>query len=400
MLCAPPMSRSFKKYFSRAFQAAPERLHFAAHSHHYWPDAALEGHARAGDLACEAADEKWSTVFGEVLPKARAHIAHILALPDPSTLAFAPNTHELFVRIISSLDRGAPLRVLSTDSEFHSFERQTRRWEEAGMMEVTRIPTESFDDFGERFLSALEQGSWDLIFASQVFFNSGFVNPVVEEITTRVRAMPQTILIIDGYHGFCALPTSLAAVSDRAFYMSGGYKYAMAGEGACFAHCPPGWAERPVNTGWFAGFGELSKGVGDSVQYAQDGMRMMGATFEPTPWLRFNAAWDLWAEEGVGIEEIHAHVAARQTRLIDGVASTSPASLTGAERLPAGAHPFGHFVTFRTERAGALHDALRGANVLTDYRGDRLRFGVALYHEDADIDRLLDVLGGLRLDGD
>ena len=395
MLCQPTMSRSFKQYFSRAFQAAPERLHFAAHSHHYWPDVAVEGHMSAAGLATSEADEKWAAIFGEVLPRAGGHIAGILELPDPSTVAFAPNTHELLVRITSSIERDSPLRVLSTDSEFHSFERQTRRWEEAGKVTVTRVPTGPFDDFGARFFGALEQGPWDMVFASQVFFNSGFVNPVVAELAAALRGVPETTLIVDGYHGFCALPTSLAPICDRAFYLSGGYKYAMAGEGACFAHCPPGWAPRPKNTGWFAGFGELAGGVGDRVVYAEDGMRMMGATFDPTPWFRFNAVWDLWAREGVGIEEIHAHVAARQARLLGGIAAASPACLEGAERIPGADHPFGHFVTFRTDRAGALHEALRESNVLTDYRGDRLRFGVALYHDDEDVDRVLDVLSQL-----
>jgi len=30
-----------KDLFSRALSLDPERLHFAAHSHHLWPDAAL-----------------------------------------------------------------------------------------------------------------------------------------------------------------------------------------------------------------------------------------------------------------------------------------------------------------------------------------------------------------------
>ena len=37
-------------------------------------------------------------------------------------------------------------------------------------------------------------------------------------------------------------------------YLAGGYKYAMAGEGACFMHCPPGFGARPRNTGWYASF--------------------------------------------------------------------------------------------------------------------------------------------------
>ena len=54
----------------------------------------------------------------------------------------------------------------------------------------------------------------------------------------------------------------------------------MAGEGACFMHCPPGFAPRPRNTGWYASFATLS-GPQDKVGYSTDGMRFMGATFDP-----------------------------------------------------------------------------------------------------------------------
>ena len=38
---------SFKALFSRALSLAPERLHFAAHSHHLWPDASFEAQQQA-----------------------------------------------------------------------------------------------------------------------------------------------------------------------------------------------------------------------------------------------------------------------------------------------------------------------------------------------------------------
>ena len=168
------MTTGYKHLFSRALEATSDRLHFAAHSHHYWPDAALEGHARAAELAVQLADEKWSAIFADVLPSARRHLASMLGLPDPSSLAFAPNTHELVARAVSSIEKQAPLRVLSTDSEFHSFERQARRWEEAGRIEVVRVPTEPFDSFDARCMVELRAEVWYLVYVSQVFFNSGF----------------------------------------------------------------------------------------------------------------------------------------------------------------------------------------------------------------------------------
>jgi kynureninase len=49
----------------------------------------------------------------------------------------------------------------------------------------------------------------------------------------------------------------------------------------------------------------------------------------------------------------------------------------------------GHFLTFETPQAAGLHDRLLKARVVTDVRGDRIRFGFGCYHEEADIERAL-----------
>jgi kynureninase len=49
----------------------------------------------------------------------------------------------------------------------------------------------------------------------------------------------------------------------------------------------------------------------------------------------------------------------------------------------------GHFLTFRLPHAPAVSKRLsEELGVLTDARGDRLRFGFGLYHDEADIDEL------------
>src|SRR5207253_8259120 len=71
------------KHFSRFQAANPGRLHFAAHSHHPWPDATEDAHARYWSDSAALADRKWEKkVFGEVVPKAQAHVARLLRLPD------------------------------------------------------------------------------------------------------------------------------------------------------------------------------------------------------------------------------------------------------------------------------------------------------------------------------
>src|SRR5512134_2231348 len=138
-----------RSQFSRFLNTEPDRLHFAAHSHHPWPDVTREAVLQAWDDAARLVDRKWEHVFGTVLPKARAHVARILDLSRPGQIAFGPNTHEFLVRILSCFDEGRPLRILTTDAEFYSFARQAARLQELARVTLTRVPTEPFATFEE-----------------------------------------------------------------------------------------------------------------------------------------------------------------------------------------------------------------------------------------------------------
>ena len=218
------------------------------------------------------------------------------------------------------------------------------------------------------------------MFVSQVFFDSGFV---VQDLDSVVAAVPdeETLIVIDGYHGFMAKPTNLSAIAHRAFYLAGGYKYAMAGEGACFMHCPPGIAPRPRDTGWYAAFGAIA-GSANQVGYTPDGGRFLGATFDPTGLYRFNAAMDLLDGLGLSVDTIDAHVRGVMTAFLKALDARPIAGLAPETLLrdPRG-DPTGHFLTFRTTEAGNIHDRLMAENIIVDHRRDRLRFGFALYHD-------------------
>jgi len=233
------------------------------------------------------------------------------------------------------------------------------------------------------------------VYFSQVHFNSGFVHPDLEVAVAAVPA-PETLVVIDGYHGFMALPTDLGAVEGRAFYVAGGYKYAMAGEGACFAHCPSGYGPRPRDTGWFAGFADLAgpaASSGGRVSYPAGGARFLGGTLDPTGLYRFNAGQRWLDGLGLSVVDIHAHVAGLQRRFL---AAAGVGQAEKAELIPpAGTGERGHFLTFRLPEAGAVYQALHHDGVIADYRDDRLRFGFGIYHDDADIDDLARRLAGV-----
>jgi selenocysteine lyase/cysteine desulfurase len=380
-----------KGQFQRFFAAAPGRMHFAAHSHHLWPDVTFEAQQRCWEDAARLADRKWDKIFGEVLPAAQAHVARLLNLGDSTAIAFGPNTHGFLVRLLSLFPADRRLRILTTDSEFHSFTRQAARLEEDGLAHVTRIAAEPFADFPARFAAEIGRGGHDLIYFSQVFYNSGYA---IRDLAALIGAVPneQTIVVVDGYHGFCALPVDLSQVQARAFYMAGGYKYAMAGEGACFLHVPQGYGARPRNTGWFAGFGALESADG-SVSYGRDGSRFLGATFDPVGLYRLNAAMGLLSKLRLDIAEIHRHSHRLQASFARELATmNSPLLHPGQLAVPIENRDRGNFLTFRSANAGDLYKRLLAADIVTDYRGDRLRFGFGIYHDAEDIDRLMDAL--------
>ena len=382
---------SYKAHFRRFLDADPARLHFAAHSHHLWPDVTFAAQERCWRDAARLADRKWEHVFGAVIPSVQRGVARLLNLSRPEDIVFAPNTHSLVNRLLSCLPRDRPLRVLTTDGEFHSLTRQLRRLEEDGLARVDWLAVEPFDDFAERFAAAAA-GGHDLVYLSQVFFNSGFALDNVGELAAAVPD-PETFVVLDGYHGFLALPTDLAALEARAFYLAGGYKYAMAGEGAAFLHAPPGYGARPRDTGWYAAFGALERGEGARVGYGADGSRFLGATFDPSGLYRLDAVLGWLAELGLDATDIHAHAHRLQQSFIDGCSGLGLTALDPGQLVVPEPARRGNFLTFRTPAAGEIYEKLLARNVITDTRADNLRFGFGLYHDDDDVARLCDVLG-------
>jgi selenocysteine lyase/cysteine desulfurase len=370
---------SYKHLFTRSLAAAPERLHFAAHSHHLWPDASHDGQMDAWADAAHLADHKWGVVMGSLWAEAQGHVASELGLPVPETISFSSNTHDFLLRIISAIDRAdqTPIRVLSTDGEFHSFRRQMARWVESGKVMWDRVQPEAL-------AATAAVGGYDLVFASHVLFNSG---AIVDIETLAEMAQPDgPWIVIDGYHGFMAIPTDLSKVAHQIFYLAGGYKYAMAGEGVCFLHAPPDFAPRPEITGWYAEFDDLALPPG-SVGYAPDGRRFLGSTFDPSGLYRFCAVRAMLEVEGLSTEIISAHVTRLQQQFL------SAAYMPDIELLnPSAGGPHARFLAFKGAGAPALHERLAEQNVVTDVRGDVLRIGFGIYHDETDVDRLLEIL--------
>lgn len=373
----------YKKYYQHFLTANLGVQHYASHSHHYWPDVTREATLQYWDDSAKYVDGKWNYFFSEKIPATQKLIANVLKLHNPEQIVFAPNTHELLFRVISCFDLKKSLRILTTDSEFHSFDRQVQRLKEETNVHVDKISTEPFDSFEARFTQAIKTDSYDLIFLSQVFFNSGFAVQNLQKIVQAVTDS-KTVIVVDGYHAFMALPTDLSAIQDRIFYLAGSYKYAQGGEGCCFMHVPKNTQLRPLYTGWFAGFSELAK-KGENVSYSDDGLRFAGSTMDYSALYRLQAVLELFQRESLTVEVIHAHIQQLQKNFLNHITELNSPILKENLILKLDYTHHGHFFAFEMESAELakkVSDFLSGHQLKTDYRGNRLRFGFGIYQND------------------
>ncbi|MBU2883764.1 aminotransferase class V-fold PLP-dependent enzyme [Psychrosphaera sp. B3R10] len=385
----------FQQYYQRFLTANPNVQHFACHSHHYWPDVTREAMLEYWDDTAELVDDKWQRILGEKMPQCQSLIADALHIQAPERIVFAPNTHELLYRIYSIFDQTKKIKILTTDSEFYSFQRQSERWQQDDLVDIVRIPTEPFSTFEQRFTEQANKDEYDWIFCSQVFFNSSLA---ISDLKQFIDGLPQSpIITIDGYHGFFAIPTDLSELEHKIFYLAGSYKYAQGGEGSCFAVIPDGNFQ-PSYTGWFAEFGDLHQRVPGKVGYAKNGQQFAGATTDLSAMYRLHASLTLFKKNGITVDTIHNHVLKCQraflaiiddlqhpdinrsnliqNSLFDAIESSNDTPINRVNQ-------HGHFLTFRLpeDKVQQLASYLSEHGIKTDFRGDRLRFGFALYHQ-------------------
>jgi len=370
----------FQKLFSTFINNNSGKLHFACHSHHYWPDCTREAQLNYWDDSSRLVDDKWGEIFSKRIPNVQNLISEVLNFDRAEDICFAPNTHELVTRVMSSFS--GKIKLLTTDSEFYSFSRQLNRLIEENTVEATIIPLEPIDTFEERFTKESHKG-FDLVFTSHVFFNSGYAINGLTEFVNKIEENNKFI-IVDGYHAFMALPIDLSKIGDKIFYIAGGYKYVGSGEGSCFMTIPKNCKLRPLNTGWFAELSTLDNIDESQVGYPTNGLRFAGSTLDFTSLYRMESVLNLYKNEEINSELIHTHVQNCQREFLKMVDDLNHSHLNRENLLYSEERDHGHFLTFELESASlveSLKEKLSINGVLTDSRKNRLRFGFSIYHD-------------------
>lgn len=372
-----------------------KRILLSGHSHQAWPDVGFEGQQRAWLDAAEYVDLKWERAQ-RMADRVRQGYRRLLDDPD-GFYSLGPATHDLLVKFLSALPLGRDSRLVTTDCEFYSLRRQLARLEEEGV-EIVRVDALPADSVGDRLAAEVRDGT-TAVLASTVFFSNAHIAGGLDG-TARACRQHGVPLLLDAYHQLNVVPWSLRKENLEDVYVVGaGYKYCQLGEGVAFLRYPKDCSMRPVVTGWFSEFGELTSAHEPGlVAYDGGHDRFAGATYDPTSHYRAATVFDFFAQQGLDVELLRATSQHQVGRLIADFdrLDLDPRSI---RRDPSVAlQGLGGFLALESPQAETIHAALLERGVFTDFRGEVLRLGPAPYLSDTQLDDAMAHLGEIVRD--
>ena len=386
----------------QAFLNPSDRILLTGHSHQAWPDVVRQALQEVFEDASIHVDDKWSKVFAKA-ERIRQVIAQRCDV-QAEHIALAQNTHELFTRFLSALPLHHKPKIVVTDGEFHSIDRQLRAVSQSQdhaiplshTVEIEWVSAYPIDTLTQRLAQAVDHRC-SAVVCSTVLFQDAAIVPHLEIIAQRCQET-QARLFLDAYHSFSVVPFSLKTIQQHAphamIYLSGGgYKYAQWGEGVCWLSVPENDTILPRFTGWFSAFDFLheARTADQGVHYGTRGAeRFAGSTFDPTSLYRAVAVSDFFERQNMNVPQLRALSLAQTDHLIQ--ALTPDFNLI----TPSHAEARGGFVALHVEQADQWVTALRQENIFTDARGSSLRLGPAPYLSFEDLDRAIKVLLDLK----
>jgi kynureninase len=353
-----------------------ERILLTGHSHQAWPDVAFAAQQQAWLDAAEHVDDVWDKAFAQANDVRRGFARLLDDAPD--RIALAENTHALIVRFLSALPLRKRPKLITTDGEFHTIRRQLDRLAEEGL-EIVKVAAEPAGSLAERLAKSVDARTAAVLVSAVLYTNAHIVAHL--SATLAACAKHGAELLVDAYHALNVVPFSLKneGLTD-AYVVGGGYKYCQLGPGNAFLRFPEDTTLRPVVTGWFSEFTDLSKAPSGRVEYGSGPARFAGATYDFTSHYRGAAVFKFFDDQHLTPEKLRAlsqHQIGLLTKKLGD--HEDVASVAG-------------FLSRRTSHAARLAATLKDHDVWTDYRGDMLRLGPAPYVTDEQLTRAADLL--------
>ncbi|MDP3909743.1 MAG: hypothetical protein Q8Q14_05085, partial [Gemmatimonadales bacterium] len=270
---------------------------------------------------------------------------------------------------------------VTTDGEFHKIRRQLDRIAEEGI-EVVKVSAVPAATLPERLAQEVDERT-AAVLVSAVLYTNAHIVPNLAAVLRACRKVGAELLV-DAYHALNVVPFSLKDEAlEGAYVVGGGYKYCQLGPGNAFLRFPAHCALRPVITGWFSEFTDLSAAPQSGrVGYGAGPARFAGATYDPTSHYRAARVFGFFAEHDLTPRRLAAlsqHQIGLLAKGFDDL-DLDPRVISRDRSVPI--EGMGGFLALRTPHAARIQAALRARDVWTDYRGDVLRLGPAPYVTD------------------
>ena len=360
------IAQSIRPLFSRAL--APGRpIYLANHSLGRPPDRVVEDVQRTLDAWYRDMGEAWDEWLA-ARDRFRALTAQLVGAPSGDSVIPKTSAGQGLRAVLNLFD--APIRVLSTDSEFDSIDFILRVYRDKGRIELTTVPARA-----EALIDAMHAGPPQLVVVSTVLFRSGEIVAGIEDVVRSARAAGASVLL-DVYHHAGVLPLDLAAL-DADFAVGGSYKYTRGGPGACWLYVHPrNHSRRTLDTGWFAKDDPFGYERPDPPRFAPGGDAWMEST--PPVLAPVQALAGLEFTNAIGAVRLREYHLAQKERFA--------AQLAQRGLRVEGAGPqFGAFLSLAHPEATRLSAELMRRGVKTDARGDRLRLCADLLNTDDEL---------------
>ncbi|WP_153913964.1 aminotransferase class V-fold PLP-dependent enzyme [Shewanella sp. TC10] len=388
-----------------------ERILLSGHSHQAWPDVAKQGVLDCYNDAALHIDDKWGLALAKA-DKVRDFYRRLMGEAN-GQIALGSSTHELILRFISDLDYFTaassssstthsnsssaitskkqpkrPLKIVTTDGEFHSLRRQLQRLQELNCT-IEVVPVFPSDTLAQRVIEKIDADT-DAVMLSAVFFNTSEIFYDVGLVAKAAKSLNVPCLV-DAYHALNVVPFNLAAWQlESAFIVAGGYKYCQAGEGNCMMRIPAGYQGHPIITGWYAEFDVLDQ-VPGKVGYGQGQSAFAGSTYDPTSHYRACAVFEFFEQQQLTdlvLRDINQAQIGRLWQGIEAIGADKVGLALPQHELSAN----GGFLSLTTPHAANWVQLLANNNVLCDSRGNQLRLGAAPYVTNTQIDHALNII--------
>jgi kynureninase len=354
------------------------RVLLTGHSHQASPDSSLLGQSEAWLMAAQNIEARWEDALEKAM-QVREGFASLIDC-EPERIALAGSVHDLAVRFLSALPiTPTRCKIITTDGEHPSINRQLYRAQEAGF-DIVTIAVEPADSVVARVQETIDDRTI-AVFISSVFFETG---QVAFELDTLMPVCQRhgAQLFVDAYQTINVLPFSVRDSNlQQAFVVGGGTKYCQLGDGVAFMHVPEYCDMRPWVTGWFGTFDALSDNpAAVPIVYGDNHQRFDGSSYDPTAHYRAVHVFEYFTRKGLTPEFLH-DVNRHQLNFM----ATQFAQFRfdpKVIRLTSSVELLGGFLSFSTPYAQKLCEILRDVGIHTDFRKNWLRMGPAPYLND------------------